>query len=253
MTVTVTDRAFVLSEPSGDDLRAVRASRVFFAHQSVGSNLLSGIGPVYAAANEVPPQIVETREPLPALDSFLAHAHVGRNCDPQSKLAEFADVVSDGFGDALDVAVLKFCYADVTANTDVAALFDAYWATIDRLRVRYPALRLVHATVPVTTDRSWKARTKALLGRDDHQGPADNLARERYNAMMRDRCGDIDTLVDIAAVEATIGQQPMVRHLKGQRYLVLNRALSADAGHLNSLGSEAAASEFIRVLALALR
>ena len=67
--------------------------------------------------------------------------------------------------------------------------------------------------------------------------------------MVRARYGDTGSVFDIAAVEATMEQQPMVRNLKGQRYLVLNRALSSDAGHLNALGSQAAAAEFVRVLA----
>lgn len=245
--------AFKLAELGSDDLRILRKSRTFFAHQSVGSNILSGINPLYEAAGEVPPKIIETREPVQS-NSFLAHAKVGKNRDPHSKLAEFAEILDAGLGAGVDVVVLKFCYADVTASTDVTTLFDAYQAAVSGLQQRHPAIRFVHATVPLTTDRSWKAKTKALLGRDDRRGPDDNLARERYNSLVRSHYGDADSAVfDIAAVEATMEQQPMVRHLKGQRYLVLNQALSADAGHLNELGSKAAAAEFVRVLASTLR
>lgn len=250
--VVTPDRALELPDPTNDDLRAVEGSRIFFAHQSVGGNVLSGIDPLYATASEAAPRIVETRVPVQSSSSFLAHAKVGRNRDPHSKLAEFSGILNDGLGADLDVAVLKFCYADVTAATDVNELFDAYWATIDGLKARHPAVRFVHATVPLTSDRSWKARTKALLGRGDQRGPADNLARERYNARMRERCGDAGIMFDIAAVEATIQQQPMVRHLNGERYFVLNRALSSDAGHLNNVGSVAAANEFVSAVALAL-
>ncbi|WP_344812778.1 hypothetical protein [Microlunatus aurantiacus] len=205
-----------------------------------------------SAAHEVAPRIVETRA-LVQSSSFLAHAKVGMNRDPRGKLTEFANILDDGLGAEIDVAVMKFCYADVTASTDGTALFDAYCTAIDDLRERHPGVKFVHATVPLTTDRCWKAKTKALLGRDDRRGPADNLARERYNSMVRARYADTDGVFDIAAVEATMQQQPTVRHLSGQRYLVLNRALSSDAGHLNSLGSQVAAAEFVRALASTLQ
>ncbi|BAK37904.1 hypothetical protein MLP_48900 [Microlunatus phosphovorus NM-1] len=249
----MTDWALKVPRLSNEDLRTVGASRIFFAHQSVGRNVLSGINPLYATAGEIAPQIVETRGPLRTSRSVLAHAGVGKNRDPLSKLTEFADILNDGLGANLDAAALKFCYADVTADTDIDALFDAYWTTLNGLQERYPDVRFVHATVPLTTDRGWKAKTKALLGQSDRRGPADNLARERYNSLMRARCGGAGMLFDIAAVEATIEHRPMVRRLKGERYFVLNRALSTDAGHLNSVGCKAAANEFIRVFALALR
>lgn len=234
-------------EPQISDLRVVCRARVFFGHQSVGSNILRGIEPVYATAGETAPRIVESGQP-PSDDAFLAHAKVGKNRDPLSKLADFNAIVEE-LGDQVDVAMVKFCYADITASSDVKALFQAYVAMVHVLQSRHPRLRFVHTTVPLTTDRSGKAKIKALLGRDDQRGPADNLAREQYNSMVRDSYGGGAQLFDIAAVEATTDQQPMVRKLNGQPYRVLNRELSADAGHLNDLGSKVAAAELIRVLA----
>lgn len=240
--------AITVPEARAADLRDVCRARVFFGHQSVGGNVLRGLGLVYAAAGEPAPRLIETRLPV-AEPSFLAHTKVGKNRDPIAKLADFSEVIDGPLGDEVDVALLKFCYADITSSTDVPALNEAYHATLDALQQRHPGIRFIHATVPLTTDRGWKAKTKALLGRDDQRGPADNLARQHYNSMMRDAHAADGQLFDIAAVEATADQQPMTRRTKGQRYEVLNRALSSDAGHLNSLGSELAATELIRVIA----
>lgn len=235
-------------EAAPADLRQVTGVRVFFGHQSVGANVLGGVAPVYAAAGEPAPRLVETRLPVDA-PAFVAHAKVGRNRDPIAKLADFAEILDGPLGDELDVALVKFCYADVTADTDVPGLYEAYQAALEALQRRRPGIRFIRATVPLTTDRGWKAKTKALLGRDDQQGPADNLARQRYNAMVRDRYAADGRLFDIAEVEATVAQQPMTRRLRGQQYQVLNRALSSDAGHLNDLGSALAATELIRIVA----
>lgn len=236
------------SRPTSGELEAAARSRFFFGHKSVGANILGGIPTVYAAAGMAAPTIVETREPQQA-GSFIAHAQVGRNRDPHGKLKDFAELVDGPLGENLEVALVKFCYADVVADTDVGALFDQYRSTLDGLAERHRGLTLLYATVPLTTDRSWKANVKALLGSDDRRGPADNLARHRYNTLVRERYGDTGRLFDVAAVEATLDRQPMTRTVAGQPYHVLNRELSSDAGHLNAAGSAAAAAELLRVIA----
>lgn len=235
---------------TGEQLSAAASVRVFFGHKSVGSNILGGLAELYRSAGVEPPQIVETRDVAHLSGWFLAHSMVGANRDPLGKLKEFADIVGGPLGGAVDVAALKFCYADVTSDTDIEALFGRYVEVMDELAGRRPDLRLLYTTVPLTTDRAWKAKLKALAGRDDRKGPADNLARYRYNTMVRDRYASTGRLFDVAAVEATLTGEPMTRTLGGQTYHVLNSSLAADAGHLNPAGAKAAATEFARVVAL---
>jgi hypothetical protein len=237
-----------VAQPSTDQLETTTQARMFFGHQSVGTNVLSGVDPLYADGGVTAPPILETVEPVADADAFIAHAAVGVNGDPWSKLDAFTGIVDGSLGEQLDVALLKFCYVDVTASTDVQALFEEYSAAMDELAQRHPGIRFLYATVPLTTDRSWKANLKALIGRDDQAGPADNIARQRYNELVRERYGDSGQLFDIAAIEATIAQRPAVRTDGGTEYFVLNRALASDAGHLNALGAEAAAAELVRVV-----
>lgn len=236
-------------EPDSKDLTDFAATRVFFGHQSVGANVISGVAPTFEAAGRSAPVVVETRDRQPGGAGFLAHAPVGVNGDPLGKFDDFVKVLDGPLGEQVDVALVKLCYVDVVAGTDVEALFSAYSTTMAKLESKHPDVRFVYTTVPLTTDRGWKATVKSWIGQDDQMGPADNLARQRYNELVRARYGASGRLFDIAAVEATMAGSPTRRHSDAQEYFVLNGALAADPGHLNDLGSRAAAAELIRVVA----
>jgi hypothetical protein len=235
--------------PAAEQLEAVAGTRIFFGHQSVGANVLSGVEDLYAESTTRAPRIVETTEPPAEDGGFIAHAYLGVNGDPHSKIAEFTRILDGPMGERVDVALLKFCYLDVTASSDVPAVFDAYAHAMSELAWRHPDIRFLYTTVPLTTDPSWRANLKALVGRGDQAGPLDNLAREEYNELIRERYGASGALFDVAAVEATLAQRPTSRAEGADRYFVLNRALAADSGHLNALGARAAAGELVRVIA----
>src|SRR5690606_6046942 len=150
-------------------------------------------------------------------------------------------------GDAVSVAIVKLCYTDITSSTDAVTVFDEYTALMADLEARHPDITFLYATVPLTTDRSWRANIRAVLGSDDQMGPADNRVREEYNALIREKYAGSGRLFDIAAVESTMSTDPAVRSHKGDEYHVLNTALSSDAGHLSELGGRVAAAELIRI------
>lgn len=240
-----------IEQPAAADLTGFAQQRVYFGHQSVGWNIVGGLDDLYAGTAAAP-VVVETAEPLTG-SAFFAHSTVGVNGDPLGKLDEFTRVVDGPLGAQLDVALVKFCYIDVTTATDTTALFDAYRARLSELEARHPDIMFLYTTVPLTTDRSWKASIKALLGRDDQAGPKDNAARQAYNTQIRERYGDTGRLFDIAAVQATMTQSPTLRGSGDDEYYVLNRALASDNGHLNDLGSRAAAAALVRLVAGAAR
>ncbi|HSN11101.1 MAG TPA: hypothetical protein VLS51_03190 [Propionibacteriaceae bacterium] len=236
--------------PPYDELRTFAATRIFFGHQSVGANIIAGLESTYAGSSDSTLlTVVETREPAAGESGIFAHAPVGANGDPYRKLADFTAILDGPVGSRVDVALLKLCYADVVAGTDVEALFAAYESMLADLAIRHPDVRFLAATVPLTTDRSWKSTLKSWLGDDDRTGPADNVARARYNALVRARFAATGDLYDIAAVEATLPESPMERRSGAATYHVLNADLAADAGHLNDLGSRLAAAELIRLVA----
>lgn len=250
-----------VSWPSERELRTVGETTVLFGHQSVGANILDGVSRVYAGSSVRAPVIADvtggvsggagvagvSQVQTGALrKAGFRHVRLGVNGDPASKLAAFTEVMDGPVADGVDVALMKLCYADVSASTDVRAVFDAYVSTMAAVEAAHPGVRFLYTTVPLTADRGWKAKVGAVLGRDDTMGPADNVARERYNALIREKYAGTGRLLDIAAVEA---EGTSERSQDGNVYHVLNRHLTADRGHLNDAGSEAVAAELLKMVA----
>lgn len=235
--------------PGADALVSFSDTKVFFGHQSVGANIIDGLETLYSASGSPSLRVVETRESPSGNGGFLAHAPMGVNGDPIGKFADFASVLDGEIGRTVDVALLKLCYADVTAGTDVTDVFRKYSTMMAQLEAAHPSVTFIYTTVPLTTDRGLKQKVKSWLGRGDEMGPADNVAREQYNQLIRQHYGSTGRLFDIAAVEATMDSSPSQRHRDGAPYYVLNSGLAADPGHLNDLGSRAAATELVSVVA----
>lgn len=227
------------SRAGRSDIDAFAGRRIFFAHMSVGNNILSGVDQVHAAHDVAPPTVIEI-EPgdAPALpaDGVLVHALIGENRHPIGKLANFDTTLRGGLAEQVDAAALKFCYIDIRWNTDVDALFARYQDTLAQLEADYPEVQFIHMTVPLTTGPyGIRDHLKVLAGRDD------NAARERYNALMRDAYGP-DRLFDLATFEATEPDGTV-----GERELFAG--YSSDGAHLNAAGSARIAAEFIGFLA----
>lgn len=237
-----------VTDPTGAELLDFAGARVFFGHQSVGSNVLSALESM-GATGGVALKVVESTASVPAEGGVVVHAHVGVNGDPRGKLEAFAEMIDAGVAGAIDVALVKLCYVDITADQDVDAVFDEYVRTVGELQRRHPEITFLYATVPLVTDRDLKRVVKSWFGRDAGMGPEDNLARQHFNAAMRDRLGESGLLFDIAEVEAAMDQAPTERAIGGETYYVLHDAFSADPGHLNELGARAAAAELVRVVA----
>ena len=114
------------------ELETLGRVRVFFAHRSVGADLIDGLRAI-AAENDV--ASVNVRE----VDRVLApgvfgHAMLTANGDPAGKLHHFERMVCSGIGDVADVVLFKFCYADFSSETDATWLFRSYDRTIRALR-----------------------------------------------------------------------------------------------------------------------
>ncbi|WP_141781798.1 SGNH/GDSL hydrolase family protein [Nocardioides albertanoniae] len=232
-----------VENPSESELQVAGKTTVLFGHQSVGVNILDGVAGVYAA-NDVDAPTVE--EVAGSSDATFRHVFVGRNGDPFGKFDSFAAVMGGPAGEEVDVALMKLCYVDINATTDVEAVFDAYVAMMAEVEAAHPDTRFLYTTAALTSDRNLKGRVKAALGRGDRMGPADNVARERYNAMIREKYAATGRLVDIAAAESAGTDK---RSHDGSSYYVLNKNLTFDRGHLNETGSRAVASELLKAVA----
>ncbi len=209
---------------------------MFFGHQSVGQNVLDGVR-----------RLAERGEPVPVVEDAL----IGANEQPLLKIEDFDARVRGGLGDRVDVAMMKLCYIDVTARTDVEALFGTYRATLAALERDYPEVTFVHVTVPLTTERGGLSRLRARLTGNDRYGPDENAARERLNALIRDAYAG-GHVFDLAAAESTRpdGSRVTGRH-GGADYFALHDGYASDLGHLNDAGAEVAAAAWLRAVARA--
>lgn len=229
-----------------DSMPLVAESAVFFGHQSVGRNILDGVPLVYATAGVDAPQVVESATP-PTQDAAFAHAYMGTNGDPQSKIDAFGQTLRSGMGTWADAAFLKLCYVDVHDGVDVQAVFDSYQKTMTALEQEFPDVAFLHMTVPLTIEPGFKEQIKRLLGAGDHR--RDNLAREQYNALVRAEYGETGRLVDIAAMESTTPSGSQVTGtIDEQTYAALYRGFTNDGGHLNELGQQVVAAGLLEVL-----
>jgi hypothetical protein len=226
-------------------LDTLAGRRIVFAHQSVGADILAGIGERFTG-EKMPLHILPIAE-LPARGGCFAHAFIGGNGDPQGKLRDFARLLDAGAGNAVDMAIFKFCYLDLPADADVEALFQVYRQQMAQIHANYPQLRLIHCTVPLTRRQTGpKAWLKRLLGRPV-TGVEDNLARARFNDLLRRTYGD--DVFDLATVESTWpdGRREIVSGGDAAGYALVPDYTDND-GHLNRIGRRIVAENFLAFL-----
>jgi hypothetical protein len=235
---------------SSEDLAEVTRAKVFFGHQSVGVNILDGVRDVYAAHGTAPPAIEQGALVPGSGGGFIDHAFIGENTKPLLKIQDFDATLRNGVGKSVDVALMKFCYVDITGTTNVDELFAAYRAALANLQRDFPNVTFVHATVPLTTEQGILSRVKGwLTGNTSYK--ADNVARERFNQLIRHEYAG-SHLLDLAAIESTTpdGARSGGTY-EGQQYYSLYDGYASDPGHLNPEGAQVVASAWLKTVARA--
>lgn len=246
--------ALRLSQPAGgftltaDDLSRLATRKIFFGHQSVGDNIMAGVKELMVSDPRLKLKILTSDAPHTIDGPALVESHIGSNGDPQSKADAFAAVLDKGMGRQGGIAFYKYCYVDIDAASDIPRLFESYRRGITGLKARYPALQIVHVTVPLTTvDSGAKAWVKSILGRTAARDV--NRKRNEYNRLLLQNCAT-DPIFDLAAVESTYGNgsRSAFTHA-GQQIFTLAPEYTTDGGHLNETGRLVAAEGLLRVLA----
>lgn len=177
---------------------------------------------------------------LPASGSFFANSYVGRNGQPFEKIEEFDRILRSGVADQIDVAVLKFCYADIREGTnDPVEVFEEYKRTLAALESRYPDVVFIHATEPIVQAEN-----------SNGDGP-NNIPRAVFNELMRNEYGDTGRLWDVAAIQATTLDGRVVQGTyQGQTYHALNPEFaSGDGRHIAGPGLKALAGPLLELIA----
>jgi hypothetical protein len=228
--------------------------RTFFAHQSVGADILAGIeqlgrdGPHVARVLDLA-QARAGIEPDLTHSLLIIHERIGSNREPLTKIAGFREVLAAKHRLEVDVALLKFCYVDIATQAEAEALWRHYETAIEELSTVHPGVQLVHCTVPL---RSLPEGPYAWLRRalgHRHPAIAANRARDWFNRKLRERFRPGHRLFDLAALESRRANgKPCERIDAGTPVPSLAREWTYDGGHLNDRGRTMAAAAFLEFL-----
>jgi lysophospholipase L1-like esterase len=226
--------------------------RVFFAHQSVGGNLIEGLQ-VLARENAVSLQVRDVARDPSVPNQTFGHVFVGENGKPLAKLDEYRDRLLKQRSAPPELAMVKLCFLDFTASTDPQAVFARYQSDLATLRAQLPTTRFVHVTTPLTTiETGPKAWLKRLLGRAPW-GVVENQKREQYNQLMRSAYAGREPLFDLATLESTAEDGSKTLTTWGDtRTPAMTPAYTDDGNHLGPHGERVAARSLAGVLAQAL-
>ncbi|MDW7774278.1 MAG: hypothetical protein SCH71_15440 [Desulfobulbaceae bacterium] len=236
---------------------ALSGQRIFFGHQSVGYNIITGIEGILQERHNIKLDILNTSKVKEVNQPGLAHEWIGRNTDPVSKLEAFAALLHDKFGKETDIAMMKFCYVDITSDTDIDTLFIRYKTTLAELRKEFPETIFVHVTVPLTTKpqgidgvkAAGKNMIKKIMGKPvfDYK---DNIKRNLFNNKMKAEYEGREPLFDLAGLEAGyMPDRPSSFARDNTTYLTLAAEYTNDGGHLNEAGARKIGEQFLFFLA----
>jgi hypothetical protein len=224
--------------------------KIYFGHQSVGNNILNGVKDLIELYPQIHLNIVETSDPGDFNSGLFAHSKVGKNQDPASKIGAFAEYINKGLGGTADVAFFKFCYIDITPETEVEKIFAEYKNTLSDLKAAYPETQFVHITVPIkvvqTGPRAW---IKKIIGRPIG-GHAGNIKRNEFNDLVRKEYTGKEPVFDLAMVESTDpnGSRNLFK-VNSNAYRALVPEYSHDGRHLNETGRKKVAEQLLIFLA----
>ena len=205
----------------------VRELDVLFGHQSVGANILDGLGmlgPRFAIEPVIEPEATWYDE-----NHGLGEFPVGDNEDPLGKIENFRRMIGEGgFGKRIDVAMMKLCYVDFTGDLEAArGVYESYGAMMDALEKELPRVRFVWWTAPLME--------------------SDNAGRNEFNRLVRAHCeahGKI--LFDLADIESH-DESGTPHRADGEPALCPE--WSEDGGHLSEAGRRRVATAWWYLMA----
>ena len=224
-----------------EKLNMISQKRIFFGHQSIGFNIMNGLARLNDAHESLNLNIVETTDLTDQEGPVFAHAKLGKNLDPKSKVDDFVRIMKTGLKDKVDIAFFKFCYVDLRYDTDLEPVLDYYKSAMDQLKKECPNVTFFHTTVPLNLKTpGLKGFAKNFLGRDH------NIKRSEYNRMLRN-VYDAKELFDL---ERFVSTYPDGRREKGgKNHYAIVPEYSSSGGHLNEKGQDVIAVQLLDFLA----
>lgn len=240
-----------LSDLSKDEIDNLTRKSFYFGHQSVGRDLMDGVSLIVEESPQLGIRIVEDESVGAMTPGTIAHSRIGQNGAPESKLSKFEDVLDAGAGAKIDSASLKLCYVDITSGSDVQNIFRDYRGRIAALKAKYPNVQFIHFTMPIrSAPIGKKPDLKRFLG-IEIQEDQDNIARARFNDLIRAEYEGKEPVFDIAKLESLALESNETHKLKSgnHEYEVMAPSNTYDGGHLSDDAKRHIGEQFIVFLA----
>ena len=239
-----------LKDVPASSWKALSEKKIYFGHQSVGFNIMDGVADLMKEYPDIKLNIVETKEASKFNKGVFAHSRVGENVDPSGKINDFKKIIESGIGRRADAVALKFCYVDMTGQTDIESLLQQYIDSVDKIKKKYPGVTIIHFTEPLTMSKTtWKTWIKKMMGKKDLWEYNDNIKRNQYNALLLEKYQGREPILDIAKIESTYpdGKRESFT-VDGNIYHSMVPDYTRDGGHLNEIGRRKVAEAFLLLL-----
>lgn len=220
---------------------------IYFGHQSVGYNMIDGIESILKENPNIKIDIKEGNELIKFESPVFAHAKIGKNGNPKSKIDAFYKIIDESLGENVDIAGFKFCYVDFNKNTDVKDVFENYKLNMDKINQKYPNTKIIHFTAPIRAIQTGpKAWVKKLLNKSI--GIEDNHTRQQFNELLNNEYKD-QSVFDIAKFESTYPDKSReFTKVNGEKIYSMIPDYTNDGGHLSKNGKYHIGTQFLLFL-----
>ena len=203
----------------------------YFAHASVGGNMISGLSDLHAISARLYPirSASEDATPPATTQLGLVYEHDRGNPGWQAKVDLFRTCVSNGWRfPKVHLALSKFCFIDQDANLNY------YLGAMTNLEAAFPETVFVYATIPLMTSTD-----------------SDNNLRNVFNDGLRGWVrAHGRVLYDIADIESHDATGRLCAYTNNSHvYQRLVDDYSSDGGHLNTTGQQLVAKGFYALAA----
>lgn len=225
------------TDDCGALMEEVSNLKVYFGHQSVGRNILEGIH-AWEQETSIYLNAVESRDFKAVSDASFVHFSIGKNGDFRGKMDDFVSLVAQIPEGENPVAFFKFCYVDITSESDVNGEFEYYKEKMIYLKDNYPNIKFVVCTVPITgIQKGIRAAVKRILNKTPY-GYLDNIKRQEFNERVISDFSGVMPVFNLAGLEATHPDGTIVTYsYEGDDYPCMPEFYRTDYGHLNDFGA----------------
>ena len=233
------------------ELLQIQNKKIFVGHQSVGTNIINSMKEIASNYLDVKINWSTIDNKSPEAEYYFSDAFIGQNTQPDSKCDAFVEIIDKIFSGKIDLALMKFCYVDIDAGTNVNIVFKKYQTTIETLRNKFPQIVFLHTTVPLNAKPTGiKQFIKSLIGYSSNY-ELENINRNIFNSMLIEHY-KTEAIFDLAGIESTYSDGTRETFSNnGKLYYSLISQYTDDGGHLNAKGGRIAAENLIHLLASA--